>query len=75
MNDIVYYSKVTLKTLLGILLDPSLQPHHELALETIMWIIGTLKAKTSQYLNLLIPVFSRLLLRNEEMRDQVLMSL
>ncbi|CAD8184910.1 unnamed protein product [Paramecium octaurelia] len=75
LNDIDYYSKVTLKTLLQILLDPSLSNNHELALETIMWIIGTLKAKTASYLNYLIPVFARLLQRNEEMREKVLTSL
>jgi FKBP12-rapamycin complex-associated protein len=40
-----------------------------------MWIIGTLKAKTASYLNYLIPVFARLLQRNEEMREKVLTSL
>lgn len=40
-----------------------------------MWIIGTLKIKTSYYLQYLIPVFARLLQRMEEMREKVLSSL
>lgn len=61
LNNIDYYSTVTIKTLLMIMLDTSLQTHHELALETLMCIVGTLKAKTANYLQYLVPVFAKLL--------------
>ena len=40
-----------------------------------MWIIGTLKAKTANYLQYLVPVFAKLLQRVEDMREKVLSSL
>jgi FKBP12-rapamycin complex-associated protein len=47
--------------------------YHELALETLMWIIGTLKSKTGAYLQYLVPVFARLLQRFEDIRDKLLL--
>lgn len=51
--------------------DPSLRPHHVLAIETIMCILGTLKSKTANFLNLLIPVFSRIIVY-DDLRDKLL---
>ena len=43
MNSAEYYSRVTIKTILKILCDTSLRPHHDLAIETLQCILGTLK--------------------------------
>jgi hypothetical protein len=42
LNNPDYYYTITIKTLLKVLCDSSLQNHHDLAIETLKLILGTL---------------------------------
>ena len=57
LNNFDYYYTVTIKTLLKILCDPSLQTHHDLAAGTLKLILEYLKGRCSHFLHILIPVF------------------
>ena len=52
-----YYFTITIRTLLKVLADPSLHNHHDLAIETLKLILGTLKGRSANFLDLIIPVF------------------
>lgn len=52
-----YYFTITIRTLLKVLVDPSLHSHHDLAIETLKLILGTLKGRSANFLDLIIPVF------------------
>jgi len=71
LNSPDYYSRVVLKTLLKILCDPSLRPHHDLAIDTIQCILGTLKSRTTGFLNILIPVFLKVA-KQDDLREKLL---
>ena len=57
IGNIDYYSTVTIKALLKILIDPTLKNNHSLAIEAIGYIIKMLGTKCGNFLNLIIPAF------------------
>jgi len=71
LNNPDYYSTVTIKALLKILCDPSLHSHHGLTIEKLECILETLKSRTSNFLWLIVPVFSQIV-RLKEMRGKLL---
>jgi FKBP12-rapamycin complex-associated protein len=71
LNNADYYSTVTIKTLLKILTDPSLHPQHDLAIDTIKFILHPLKTRTANFLHLIIPVFAKII-KVDDLRDKLL---
>jgi phosphatidylinositol kinase/protein kinase (PI-3 family) len=57
IGNIDYYSTVTIKALLKILIDPTLKNNHSLAIEAIGYIIKMLGTKCKNFLYLIIPAF------------------
>ncbi|EAS01249.1 phosphatidylinositol 3- and 4-kinase family protein (macronuclear) [Tetrahymena thermophila SB210] len=69
LTDEDYYSKITIKALLKILCDQSLNEHHSLAVQTLSCIIGVLQTRTKNFLDLLIPIFIKIV-RQDMLRDR-----
>ncbi|EGR30890.1 phosphatidylinositol 3- and 4-kinase family protein, putative [Ichthyophthirius multifiliis] len=71
LNDEDYYSRVTIKALLKILCDNSLSQHHDLTVNTLTCIIGVLKNRTKNFLDIIIPVFTKII-SQENLRQSLL---
>ena len=71
LNNSDYYSTIIIKTLLKILTDSSLRPQHDLAIDTIVCILGILKSRTANFLYLIIPVFKKII-KIDDLRDKLL---
>ncbi|KAL4492653.1 hypothetical protein ABPG73_010202 [Tetrahymena malaccensis] len=71
LNDQDYYTRTTIKAVLKILYDQSLNEHHELAIKTLNCIVNLLKSRTKSFLDLLIPVLCKVL-EQENIREDVL---
>jgi len=52
-----YYSTVTIKSLLKILIDPTLRANHSLAIEAFGYVIKMLGTNCTNFLYMIIPAF------------------
>lgn len=57
--------------MLKILCDSSLRAQHDLAIKTLMVILGILKSRTAHFLHLIIPVFKKII-KSVELKDKLL---
>ena len=73
LGKIDYYTTVTIKAILKVLIDPSLQQYHELALEALIYILGVLRSRSSVFLYLVIPVLTQVIsVCDQSIRDSLL---
>lgn len=58
LGKIDYYTTVTIKAVLKVLIDQTLQQYHELALEALIYILGVLRVRSTTFLHLVMPVLT-----------------